>query len=45
VIVVNPTDRSIPYSLQIKGSAANRESLPKSITTLCFDGRDVPASD
>ncbi len=34
VIVMNTTDKKIPYYLWLKGQAANAESLPHSITTL-----------
>jgi glucosylceramidase len=37
VIVMNTTDKKIPYHLWMKGSAADTESLPHSITTLIID--------
>lgn len=37
VVVLNTADKVIPYSLHVHGSEAKGESLPNSITTLCFD--------
>jgi glucosylceramidase len=34
VVVMNTTDKKIPYHLWLKGNAADAESLPHSITTL-----------
>lgn len=41
VVVLNTADRPIPYSLQISDAEATCESLPNSITTLCFNANAI----